>query len=176
MKHEATTEVSEDMNRRNEEAIMRSIHERYWMTEEERACLPEGVRLCRFVAHSECEHCILACEDHTCGWRFPTKVCLKDLYTELAQGLRKKERTKISSGGGRMSDQVKYVEHSQIKPNPWQPRQDLVPTEDFIASVKNNGLEQLPTGRERDGYVELAAGGLRWETFKILDQRYPGEG
>lgn len=66
--------------RRNQEAILRSIKQRYPMTEQERQVLPPGVRLCRFVPPWECEKCPYGPEDHTLGWKFPTKICLKDYY------------------------------------------------------------------------------------------------
>ena len=37
-----------------------------------------GIRLCRFVSELECKGCELGYYDHTVGWLFPTKVCLKD--------------------------------------------------------------------------------------------------
>lgn len=51
----------------------------YPVTPEEEACLPPGCRLCRFVPLSECSNCNFGPYDHTVGWKYPTKVCLKDL-------------------------------------------------------------------------------------------------
>lgn len=53
------------------------------MTDEERSCLPEGVRLARFVPLAECESCgKLSYTDHTVNWRFPSKVCVRDLLKQ----------------------------------------------------------------------------------------------
>ena len=49
------------------------------MTPEERAWLPERVRLARLVPLAECRDCPLATEDHSAGHRFKQPVCLKDL-------------------------------------------------------------------------------------------------
>jgi len=67
----------------NYAASEESIRRQYPMTDEERSWLPEGVRLARFVPFAECDGCKLGYCDHTINWRFPSKVCLKDL---LAQG------------------------------------------------------------------------------------------
>ncbi|MBA7628955.1 hypothetical protein ES703_36452 [subsurface metagenome] len=61
-------------------SILRSMVERYPPTSEECDIMLSGIRLCRFVSHLECERCNLATEDHTEGWLFETKVCLKDYY------------------------------------------------------------------------------------------------
>jgi len=61
-------------------SILRSMVERYPPTAEEWEIMVSGIRLCRFVSHLECEQCNLATEDHTEGWMFPTKVCLKDYH------------------------------------------------------------------------------------------------
>lgn len=78
----------EERQAANYASIEASIRERYPMTEDEEKCLPEGVRLARFVPLAECnERCNFGPYDHTVGWAFPTKVCLKDL---AAQGLWRK--------------------------------------------------------------------------------------
>ena len=61
-------------------SILRSMWERYPPTAEEWEIMLSGIRLCRFVSHLECEKCNLATEDHTEGWLFSTKVCLKDYH------------------------------------------------------------------------------------------------
>ena len=61
-------------------SILRSMVESYPPTAEECDIMISGIRLCRFVSHLECEKCNLAREDHTVGWMFLTKVCLKDYY------------------------------------------------------------------------------------------------
>lgn len=69
----------EEIKRRNQAAIDKAIREQYPMTPEERAWLPPGVRLARFMPLAECEECNFACEDHTLGCRFASKICVKDL-------------------------------------------------------------------------------------------------
>jgi hypothetical protein len=61
-------------------SVLRSMVERYPPTAEEWQIMLSGIRLDRFVSHLECQACNFACEDHTVGWLFPTKVCLKDYY------------------------------------------------------------------------------------------------
>jgi ParB/RepB/Spo0J family partition protein len=48
--------------------------------------------------------------------------------------------------------------------------------EEIATSIKDHGLAQIPVGRERDGYCEIGDGYLRWEAFKLLHERYPGDG
>jgi len=60
-------------------STLRSMVERHPMTEEERRALPKGVRLSRFVIQWECDACEYPSHDHTLGWKYPMKVCLKDL-------------------------------------------------------------------------------------------------
>lgn len=57
---------------------LKSIWERYPPTAEEWEIIISGIRLCRFVSDLECEGCKLSYKDHTIGWQFPTKICLKD--------------------------------------------------------------------------------------------------
>ena len=47
-----------------------------------------GIRLCRFVLRSECIKCKFACQDHTLGEVFPTKICLKDYWRVIKRGER----------------------------------------------------------------------------------------
>lgn len=72
----------EERKAANERAIEEAIREKYPMTDEERAWLPEGVRLARFVPLAECRACSFACEDHTLGGAYRSNVCLKDLYSK----------------------------------------------------------------------------------------------
>jgi len=60
--------------------LLRTMVEQYPPTAEEWDIMLSGMRLCRFVCELECEKCNLATEDHTVGWFFPTKVCLKDYH------------------------------------------------------------------------------------------------
>ena len=90
-------QVDADSKKGNQDAILSSIKKHYPMTEEEKRALPRGVRLARFVHPGECEHCPLAFQDHTEAWKWPTKVCLKDL--------RKLERRK-------RADQMEGPAHS----------------------------------------------------------------
>lgn len=52
--------------------------EQYPPINEEWDVMLMGIRLCRFVSDLECRGCKLSYKDHTIGWQFPTKVCLKD--------------------------------------------------------------------------------------------------
>jgi hypothetical protein len=65
----------------NNDAIWRWHMKDYPITDEDRQWLPAGVRICHFVHPSECEVCPteLCCEDHTEGWKWGGKVCLKDV-------------------------------------------------------------------------------------------------
>jgi len=74
--------MDQDRKARNNKAIEESIRRQYPMTDEERSWLPDGVRLDRFVPIAECESCNLGYCDHTVSWRFPSKVCLKDLLKQ----------------------------------------------------------------------------------------------
>jgi len=62
-----------------DQSFLESVEKQYPATTEELACLPPGCRLCRFVPLSECDKCNFGPFDHTVGWKYPTKVCLKDL-------------------------------------------------------------------------------------------------
>jgi len=75
--------LTEERKAANERAIEEAIREKYPMTDEERAWLPEGVRLARFVPLAECRACSFACEDHsyTLG-ACRSNICLKDLYSK----------------------------------------------------------------------------------------------
>ena len=45
-----------------------------------------GIRIDRFVNnYEECQRCNLGPHDHTVGWLFPTKVCLKDYYRKCKE-------------------------------------------------------------------------------------------
>ncbi len=56
------------------------IGRQYPMTAEERTLVERGIRLARFVDDVECrDHCQFGPYDHTVGWTYQTKVCLKDL-------------------------------------------------------------------------------------------------
>ncbi len=73
-------QMDQEMKARNNRAIEEAIRQQYPMTDEERSWLPEGVRLCRFVPLAECDNCgELSYTDHTVRFRFPSKVCIKDL-------------------------------------------------------------------------------------------------
>lgn len=75
-------ESPEERKAANNRAIEEAIRQQYPMTDEERSWLPEGVRLARFVPFAQCEDCKLAYCDHTVAFRFPSKVCLKDLLKQ----------------------------------------------------------------------------------------------
>ena len=59
--------------------------ERYPPSAEECDIMLMGIRLDRFVnSYKECQTCALGPEDHTVGWLFNTKICLKD-YRRLCK-------------------------------------------------------------------------------------------
>jgi len=64
-------------------SMLRSMVDRYPPSADEWEIMLSGIRLCRFVSPLECEKCNLATEDHTVGWMFQTKVCLKDYHTYI---------------------------------------------------------------------------------------------
>jgi len=51
----------------------------YPMTAYEWDLTRRGIRIDRFVSRDECATCKLCAHDHTVGWTYKTKVCLKDL-------------------------------------------------------------------------------------------------
>lgn len=56
------------------------IGRQYPMTVDELALVERGIRLARFVDDAECrDKCQFGPYDHTVGWTYKTKVCLKDL-------------------------------------------------------------------------------------------------
>lgn len=65
--------------RLNHAAIEAWIHDKYPIKDQERAALPPGVRLARHVPLAECQECPLAYQDHTENWKWPTKICLKEV-------------------------------------------------------------------------------------------------
>jgi len=76
-------QLEQEMKAANNRAIEEAIRRQYPMTDEEKSWLPEGVRLARFVPLVECENCSkLSYTDHTVNWRFPNKVCVKDLLKQ----------------------------------------------------------------------------------------------
>ncbi len=73
-------------------ALLRIMVERYPPTPEECDIMLSGIRIDRFVSNLECESCNFACEDHTVGWLFSTKVCLKDFYRKFPVVAREMSR------------------------------------------------------------------------------------
>jgi len=55
------------------------IAERYPVTAEELATIPEGVRLARLMNDEDCKGCQFCAMDHTAQGRYCTKICLRDL-------------------------------------------------------------------------------------------------
>lgn len=55
------------------------IADRYPVTAEELATVPEGVRLARFMNREDCAGCSFGPFDHTVGWKYQTAVCLRVL-------------------------------------------------------------------------------------------------
>ena len=72
-------ESPEGMKKRRDDSWLRWSLERYPAQEWEIAALPPTSRLCRHVHPAECDACNFGPYDHTDGWAYPTKVCLKDL-------------------------------------------------------------------------------------------------
>jgi len=66
---------------------------------------------------------------------------------------------------------VMYFDPDNVKPNPWQPRDHEDPEHicKIAESIYQDGLMQIPVGREADGYVELAFGHTRWKAFQLLN-------
>lgn len=77
-----------DAKIRNYEAIVEAHKRRYPMTDLERSVIPQGVRLARFIRNDECENCNFATLDHMEDWKWPAKVCLKDVRRLKAEPLR----------------------------------------------------------------------------------------
>jgi len=71
-----TVEFSKDPNRAATEL---SIREQYPPSLSELWRGLQGIRPARFVTFDECSGCKLSYNDHTVGWRYDNKVCLKDL-------------------------------------------------------------------------------------------------
>lgn len=69
----------ENWKRANQDAILKVMWEHYPPSDYEREVMAQGIRLCRFVHDLECESCAFRYEDHTVGWTYQTKVCIKDL-------------------------------------------------------------------------------------------------
>jgi len=59
-----------------------------------------------------------------------------------------------------------------IDPNPYQPRQleDPEAVAEIAASIKKNGLLQVPTARQVNGHYQLAFGHTRLAAFKFLQE------
>ena len=68
--------------RRHQEAILHAMVESYPPDAEECDIMLSGIRLARFVGEWECEGCGLSSHDHTLGWMFNTKVCIKDFMAK----------------------------------------------------------------------------------------------
>jgi hypothetical protein len=67
-----------ESHRCHQEDILRSMVRGYPPSSEECDIMISGIRLARFVGEWECENCGLDCQDHTLGWMFNTKICIKD--------------------------------------------------------------------------------------------------
>jgi len=59
-----------------------------------------------------------------------------------------------------------------IDPNPWQPRgtEDPEAVREIAASIKQNGLMQIPTARQVNGHYQLAFGHTRLAAFKLNEE------
>lgn len=69
-------------------------------------------------------------------------------------------------------DKQTLIQLDLIDPNPYQPRQgedgDVVV--EIAASIKKNGLMQVPTARSVNGHYQLAFGHTRLAAFKLLEE------
>ena len=70
-----------------------------------------------------------------------------------------------STGGAGLLE----VDVDRIIPNPWQPRQgeDPAVVAELAASIKKNGLMQIPSARRVNGHYQLAFGHTRLAAFKL---------
>ncbi|KAF0106079.1 MAG: chromosome partitioning protein ParB family [Chloroflexi bacterium] len=70
-----------------------------------------------------------------------------------------------------MLDTQKYISIDLIDPNPWQTRkgEDPAHIEELAHSIRNNGLAQVPAGRQMDDRYQLAFGHNRFAAFRLLD-------
>jgi len=73
------------MRYRNYVCYIKSNLASYPPTAEEWDIMLGGIRLCRLVGDWECQKCPYAVKDHTIGWVFKAKVCLKDAYRRGAK-------------------------------------------------------------------------------------------
>ena len=65
---------------------LKSWLEEYPPTAYEWDIMTMGIRLCMFVDdYLECQRCNLGPHDHTVGWLFKTKICLKDYYRKCKE-------------------------------------------------------------------------------------------
>jgi|GEM_PF-5822590 len=90
---ELDKQLAEEQERKREywarvhaESHIKWCLERYPPNTEECEVMLMGIRIDRFVnSYEECRRCNLGPHDHTVGWLFPTKVCLKDYYRKCRE-------------------------------------------------------------------------------------------
>ncbi len=68
-------------------------------------------------------------------------------------------------------NEIRYVQTDQIKPNPYQPREDFDSQgiEELSQSIKERGIIQPPIVRRKGDYYELIAGERRLRAAKLLN-------
>jgi ParB family chromosome partitioning protein len=68
-------------------------------------------------------------------------------------------------------DEIIYVQSDQIRPNPFQPREDFSQQsiEELAQSIKEKGVIQPLLVRRRGDFYELIAGERRWRAAKLLN-------
>ncbi len=68
-------------------------------------------------------------------------------------------------------NEIRYVQTDQIKPNPYQPREDFDSQgiEELAQSIKEKGIIQPPIVRRKGDYYELIAGERRLRAAKLLN-------
>jgi hypothetical protein len=67
------------------DSLLKTMVEQYPPSAYEWDIMLMGIRIDRFVSNLECEQCPFGPRDHTVGWLFETKVCLKDYYRKCRE-------------------------------------------------------------------------------------------
>jgi ParB family chromosome partitioning protein len=69
--------------------------------------------------------------------------------------------------------QAVLIPLKQIKPNPYQPRQDedIATITEIAINIFRNGLMQTPSARAANGHYELVFGHTRRAAFELLATR-----
>ena len=88
----------------------------------------------------------------------------------LGKGLSALIPDKVAEGEGHKKEEIIYVQSGQIKPNPFQPREnfDQLSIEELAQSIKEKGVIQPLLVRRRGDNYELIAGERRFRASNIL--------